>query len=207
MVRIYDAGQIERAMKALQVEASFDCRNLTFCLCRFSKGELISSPLKQQTDFLFLYTGKTQFYALRTDGQLLPVSMGVPGTVIGDVELAGQGNSGLYAHALTETLCLALNLRQNREALNENISFWRFVCKSLCSKVYLVNPREQVAVSVEEKLRLYLQTHEKMQTLSGITELSKTLGCSRRQLERVIGKLCRQGMLISVSKGHYLIKG
>lgn len=204
MERSFGTGEISDALDALKLTAAFDCGGLAFCLCRFARGELLSSPLRKQSDLLFLVSGKVQFYALREDGQMLPVNLGLPGTVIGDVEFAGQGSTVLYAQALTDTVCLALNLEKNREGLNENVSFLHFMLKSLCSKVYLVNPQEQVAVSVEEKLRLYLQVHSG-ETLSGISELAKSFGCSRRQLERMIGKLTRQGLLRPVRKGRYEI--
>lgn len=55
------------------------------------------------------------------------------------------------------------------------------------------------------KLTLYLKACEG-DLLSGISELSKTFGCSRRQLERVIGKFRREGRLCPVRKGHYEIR-
>lgn len=205
MVRSYDVNEVSEALENLKLTDEFICEGLCFSLCRFSKGELLSSPLKSQTDIFFLTRGKVQFYALRSDGQLIPVNLGKVGTVIGDVEFAGQGSTMLYAQALTQVECLALNLPRNRSALEESPSFLRYMLKSLCGKVYLGNPQEQVAVSVEEKLTLYLKACEG-DSLSGISELSKTFGCSRRQLERVIGKFCREGRLCPVRKGHYEIR-
>lgn len=204
MERSYDAGKIADALEALRLSDAFDCGGLSFSLCRFARGELLSSPLRKQSDLLFLVSGKVQFYALREDGRMLPVNLGLPGAVIGDVEFAGQGSTVLYAQALTDTECLALNIENSRERLDENVPFLHFMLKSLCGKVYLVNPQEQVAVSVEEKLGLYLQVHSG-EVLSGISELAKSFGCSRRQLERVIGKFTRQGRLCPVRKGHYEI--
>lgn len=207
MIRSYDSGLVDEIMDSLGLNQQFDCSLMSFSICRFSRGELLSSPLREQTDILFLYSGKVQFYAIRPDGQQIPVNLGRPGAVIGDVEFAGNGTTALYSEALTQTVCLALNLEKNSHILNQNISFLKYLLRILCSKVYLMNSQDQVAISVADKLLLHLQTRCRKAPLCNISELAKSFGCSRRQLERVIRKLCVDGQLRQVRKGCYEFMG
>lgn len=207
VTRSYDSVLVEEMLNKLGLNQQFDCSLMSFSVCRFSRGELLSSPLHVQTDILFLYSGKVQFYAIRPDGQQIPVNLGKRGAVIGDVEFAGNGTTALYSEAMTESVCLALNLEKNGQILNQNTSFLKYLLRVLCSKVYLVSSQNQVAISVEDKLLLHLQARCREMPLCNISELAKSFGCSRRQLERVIHKLCAGGQLRPVRKGCYEFMG
>ena len=205
MKRINDSQVVDAELQQSLLPQTFNCQNLLFSLCLFDKGELLSTPLKKQQDIFFVTHGTVQFYALDAEGRLIPVNTGRAGTLIGDVEFAGTGSTNLFAEALSPVSCLALHLPDNRAVLEASPSFLLYLMKSLCSKVYLVNTSDQVAVSVEEKLRLYVETECPDRIISHISHLANTLGCSRRQLERVIRQMVMRGELQQLRKGLYKI--
>ena len=60
--------------------------------------------------------------------------------------------------------------------------------------------------SIEERFLYYLKYYC-YGSLKSIEEATNYLHCSRRQLQRILKKLCDEGKMIKEGKGKYKIKG
>lgn len=181
----------------------FETKGLGFRLIRYGKHELICGPGKPLEQLLFLVKGSVWVYSLREDGSSVSISRGVGRTVLGTMEFARKGLPAFYTETREETLCVALPLEENRAVLEQDQVFLRFVIGHLAEMIItsaLIGHGEQ---PVEERLLVFLRDIQPDHTLHSINSGLLQFHCSRRQLQRVVRKLCQEGVLKKVGKGVY----
>lgn len=184
----------------------FETAGLRFRLIRYGKHELICGPEKPLEQLLFLVKGSVWVYSLREDGSSVSISRGVGRTVLGTMEFARKGLPAFYTETREETLCAALPLEENRAALEQDRVFLRFVMGHLAEMIItsaMIGHGEQ---PVEERLLVFLRDIQPDHALHGISSGLMQLHCSRRQLQRVVKKLCQEGVLERFGKGSYRLR-
>lgn len=77
---------------------------------------------------------------------------------------------------------------------------------SQSEELCIIGDMEFVYQSVEERFLYYLKYYC-YGSLKSIEEATNYLHCSRRQLQRILKKLCDEGKMIKEGKGKYKIKG
>ena len=60
--------------------------------------------------------------------------------------------------------------------------------------------------TLEEKVLLYLRKIQLNHEISSVTQALQPLHCSRRHLQRVLKKLCDEGLIIKTGRGTYKLK-
>lgn len=184
----------------------FETQGLGFRLIRYGKHELICGPDKPLDQLLFLVKGSVWVYSLREDGSSVSISRGVGRTVLGTMEFARRGLPAFYTETREETLCVALPLEENRAVLEQDRVFLRFVMGHLAEMIVtsaLLGHGEQ---PVEERLLVFLRDIQPDHTLHSINSGLLQFHCSRRQLQRVVKKLCQEGTLERLGKGRYRLR-
>lgn len=204
---IKDEALLRRCLQELNLPEHFDVDRLHPRLCRYEKGELLSGPNISQRYLLFMVSGVAQIYGLGLDGRRIPVNLAKKGSIIGDVEFCSGRNSQIFSEVLKEALFVGFPIALDRPALTNDIRFLRYLLEELSRKVYLTSVSETTAVSVEEKLLVYLREECEDHTLRGIEHATMRLQCSRRQLQRVLSDLCGQGEIEKIGKGVYRLAG
>lgn len=203
---VKDEKLLKKAVQELGLESKFSTRELHLKLCRYQKGELLSGPDIKQKYLLFVVSGAAQIYGVGTEGRKIPVNLAKKGSVIGDVEFCNARNSNLFSEVVKEVLCIAIPIREDRETLEHDIRFLHYLLREISQKVYLTSVSETTAVSVEEKLLLYMREECKEHTLKGVEHATLRLQCSRRQLQRVLKGLCETGKIRRLGKGIYRLE-
>lgn len=202
---ISDQALLERLLVQEGILEHFETRGLDFRLVEYEKGELICAPEKPLEDILFTVRGSVQVYGLNEDGKWLPVSRGVGHAAMGAIEFVQPGLPSFYAEATEDLLCVALPIEQNRETLERDCAFLMYLLKCINSMVVtytLIGRGEQ---SVEERVMTFLRDIQPDHTLHGINQGLMQFHCSRRQLQRVVKRLCDQGRLKKLRKGVYAL--
>lgn len=77
---------------------------------------------------------------------------------------------------------------------------------SQSEELCILGDMEFVYQSIEERFLYYLKYYC-YGSLKSIEEATNYLHCSRRQLQRILKKLCDEGKMIKEGKGKYKIKG
>ena len=108
--------------------------------------------------------------------------------------------------AKTKVKTLGLSLKDNKEKLNQDIKFLHTLLNSIASKLKQSSTNQFVYQSIEERFLYYLKYYC-YGSLKSIEEATNYLHCSRRQLQRILKKLCDEGKMIKEGKGKYKIKG
>ena len=205
MRQITDTARIDAWVKAEHIRDNFDTQELTFGACRFAKGEIIASPDAPLRELLFLVEGAVQIYGIRADGSFSPINfMTAPG-MLGDVEYC-NGLSPFFVEAKTGAVCVSLDVAKYRDSLDRDVRFLHRLLRSFAEKLEYFSMEETISSSVEERVLFYLRSVSPDHELRGIEATLLRLRCSRRQLQRVLGKLIAEGKIRKIGRGHYRLE-
>lgn len=207
MKRINDSGLIDQLVETHQIHRFFDTRGLSFQCLQYQKGEVLCSPLNSIGYLLFLVNGSVQIYALHPDGWKMPVAAisKASGQIFGDVEFCSGKATAFFAEAMEEITCLALPIQDNQERLHQDVRFLHTLLQSISEKFDLCLNAELIFPTLEEKVLRHLEALSD-HTIRNLEETALYLKCSRRQLQRVLKKLCENEMIQKTGRGQYCIK-
>ena len=187
-------------------QAHFRQRPPVIKLVEFEKGEILNDPLKPLDRFYILVRGSVSIYNLTEDGTIRYISKASRGTLLGDMEFSGAGNQSFYIEAAETVLCLAMPFRENQSALENDPVFLRFVLGQLAGKLSLSAGMTVSAQTLEEKVLFFLGKVQADHTISSVNQAFQALHCSRRQLQRVLKKLCDESLIVKMGRGRYRLK-
>ena len=203
MREIHDTEMLERIFSDQQ--SHFCIRPPFLRLLMFEKGELLTHPLNPLDQFLIVIEGHIIIYSLTPEGNVRYIDRGCSGMLLGDMEFSGAIGGMLYTEAVAQVLCLSVPFQENRQALEKDPVFLRFVLSQLAGKLSLSSQIDTMEKTLSEKLLLYLRKIEPTHAIHSVNEAIQILHCSRRQLQRVLKKLCDEGVLIKSGRGCYLL--
>lgn len=123
--------------------------------------------------------------------------------VLGDVEFVRHEKPVYFAQANTKVITIALSIEENQLRLNQDLKFLHFLLNSLVDKLHNKSTNEIMNQSVEEKVMNYMELHP---TLDNVNVACRNLHCSRRQLQRVLKKLCEDKRIVRLEKGKYVLQ-
>ena len=204
MKEILDQNRLEHFFKEQQ--AHFRQRPPMLKLVEFEKGEILNDPLQPLSLFYILVRGSVSIYSLTEDGSIRYISKAAGGTLLGDMEFSGAGNQSFYIEAAERVLCLAMPFRENLAVLEEDPVFLRFVLSQLAGKLSLSAVMTASAQTLEEKVLFFLRKIQPDHSISSVNQTLQPLHCSRRQLQRVLKKLCGEGLVLKTGRGCYRLK-
>ena len=203
MKRIDDPNRIETLLAASGVRGLFDTPGLAFQGFCFEKGEYLVAPGRRMDWLFFLVEGAVRIYGIHESGSLLPVDRLNSPALLGDLEFVEEGRSTFYAEACGRVVCLALYLPPCRDALDRDLRFLHTLLRSYAGKIKLFSEMDITAATIEERVLMYMATACPGRELRGVEAAALQLRCSRRQLQRVLKKLCAEGRAEKTGKGRY----
>ena len=203
MKTVNNPEKLEEVWQSLS--SFFTSRPPVMRLFAFEKEELLNPPDEKLNQFLIVIEGNIIIYSLLQDGSMRHLSIQGPGTLLGDIEYSGNPNPTLFIEAQSQVICLSIPFAQNREILDQDPVFLRVLIRSLADKLSLSSTLDAISVSLYDKVLVYLQQIQPDHRITSVNHAMTMLHCSRRQLQRVLSVLCRQGILIKEGRGQYLL--
>ncbi len=203
MKKIRDPAQIHMWMEKGNIRDCFSTPDLDFQLYRYEKGEQITSPDKRLEELLFVVKGTIRVYGLRNNGTISPVNQQNAPILLGDIEFAEQGPTPFFAEAVTDVICIALAIQPYEKLLHTDIRFLHVLLHAYAEKLQLFAFVEAPAETIADRVLLYLKNFCPTHELNGIEAAVLQLRCSRRQLQRVLQKLCAEGEIEKIGRGRY----
>lgn len=203
MQRLTDAKQIQAYVEKYGVSRNFDTKDITFRAFRYEKGELLSTQGEKSQWLHFVVEGAVRVYDIHEDGSLSPVNVMRAPVMVGDFEFANHGISPFYVEAEEDCLCLSFSMEEYWKPLERDITFLHVLLESYAEKVRLSSMLDISAQSLEEKVMRYLACISKDHEINGTEKTAMVLKCSRRQLQRVLQKLCMEEKIEKVGRGCY----
>lgn len=169
----------------------------------YEKDEMMIHPLKDTKEIQFVVEGEVSIYFIDSNGKQLFVSQTNALCVLGDVEFVRHEKPVYFAQANTKVVTIALSIEENQLRLNQDLKFLHFLLNSLVDKLHNKSTNEIMNQSVEEKVMNYMELHT---TLDNVSVACRNLHCSRRQLQRVLKKLCEDKRIVRLEKGKYVLQ-
>ncbi|WP_322169086.1 cyclic nucleotide-binding domain-containing protein [Acutalibacter caecimuris] len=206
MKYIDQPGLLEQLLDERRIRQRFSTQGLDFQLVQFEKGELLTAPHKPMDALLFLARGRVSIYGLREDGSSFSVFLAGQDVLLGDMEFIRRETLPFFTEALDRVLCVALPVERYRPLLEADARFLRALLRTVSDKFMMFTLLENPAQPLEEKLLALLRTIQPDHILHGINTGTLQLHCSRAQLQRVVRKLCQEGVLRKLGKGEYQLR-
>lgn len=198
---------VSRWLEKSNVRDCFSTPGLEFSVCEYDKGECITTPGKDMDEVLFVVKGTINVYGLGDEGALLPVNRQSAPTLLGDMEFTLHTGSPFFTEADSRVVCLSLPVKKYARRLNSDLKFLHTLLRSYREKLRLFALVDTPARKTEQRVLLYLEKISPAHNLEGINGAVLQLRCSRRQLQRVLSKLCAEGKVIKTGKGRYRLAG
>ncbi len=173
----------------------------SLCALRYAPGEHIFRKAEPLRRLLFFVEGRAKVYNQMENGSSLLVRFYSPFDILGDVELFAFDHYLLDVVAMAETVCLGLDAKTVKQAVDRNSRLLAYLCGRLGVKLAGFNSLTAVNLRypVENRLASYLLTvaNEDGAALDteNLGELADILGTSYRQLSRVVRRFRNDGML------------
>lgn len=203
MEKIKDDKLKQYYIKKSDIESCISSKGLEFSVYRYKKGEQLTSPDKKLNEILLITEGTIRIYGFRNNGTVSPVNQQNAPVIIGDIEFSQQGNPPFFTDAVTDVVCVAVSLKKYAEILKNDVLFLRTLLHSYAQKLQFFAFVDAPAETIEDRVMLYLDKICPDHCLNGIEGAVLQLRCSRRQLQRVLSKLCQEGKVEKTGKGKY----
>lgn len=207
MEKISDEKKINEAVRQLKLPASFDTMPMRFEIRIYDKGEQIVSPMTPLNHFIFVISGLIRVYQLDEDSTIHSIINLSRGEILGYNEFCFNNNDyTLYGEALSRVRCLVLPFKQSGINLKSDCSFLLFLLRHSLLNQIKHSEMTHFYSDLEDKLIFYIENLCTDDTLTSVNNAVDALHCSRRQLQRVLKKLCDNQILVHVKKGCYRLK-
>lgn len=190
-------------LEKLRLAERFETKNLEFFVMKYQPGEFLARPEQPAECFQFIVRGSVSLYYLDENGGRRDVTVIDDGVLLGDMEFVLGNMPFFYTEALSAVVVLALPMKKNRAALEQDCGFLMYLLEQ-AFRVKLFAVRNVVVLpNLEERLLYYLKKDCPRQSFIGMETTAAKLQCSRRQLQRVVKKLEEEGRLVKRGRGCY----
>ena len=205
MYEIRDRQLIERLIRQEKIEENFSRLPETIRLLQFEKGELLTHPMKKLEQFFIIIKGNVSIYGIHDNSNKFDVALSGKGTLLGDMEFSGTEKYPFFTEATETVWCLAIPFWENRKNLENDAIFLRYVLKHMANKLVMSAKMELYPQTLDEKVLIYLKDPISEHCIRSVNDAMTQLHCSRRQLQRVLKKLCEEEKIKKTGRGRYIM--
>ena len=166
---------------------------------RFSKGETIIFPERENNYVYFVIEGSAEACILGAKGTFSSVYMYTEGTFFGEVEQFYKGRKPVSIIALTECVIDILYKDHFLEWLSNDFESTKILIREMAHKLIVDSDtiEELSSLTIKERVLRRIFIHNKNNTLSSLTkgQLSKEVNAPIRSVNRIIEDCMKQGIL------------
>lgn len=179
-----------------------------FELCQFHKGDCLLYQ-GQQLDYLYiLVEGQLKTSHTTANGLTVLNCFAYPISVLGEVEFLNQREVINNIYALQTSYCLRLSIDLYQDILFNDPLFMRYLAQSISYKLYDTNQNSSISMNypVENRLASYLISCENDMIIEdNFVSVAEMIGCSYRQLQRVLNDFCQKKYMRKIKRSCYEI--
>lgn len=186
--------------QAFQIPAHFShWERYTVQYLQFSAGEEILSSGQETKGFYFLLEGQMRVYTLNREGKvcLLTLADASHETLLGDVEYLEQRPSPNNVEAAKD--CTFLQVVYDRQLMETDLALYKFIAGILVRKMSVSseNASRRMLYPLPQRFADYLLAASTNGVFAGsYGDAASILGCSYRQLMRVVSKFYADGLIV-----------
>lgn len=203
MEKIYQPERVAAAIAQSKYRDMLESLPVHPFLARYEAGEFVAAPDQRARLFLIVIEGALSIYFIRDDGSSYSLSYSEKDSILGETEVFGVDNPGIFAEATEPLTCLAVTIDDNRDTLLNNAAFLRVLAESLIRKMAAITMKDAAQPSLRERALAYMRYKCEDGKLKGVESAAFHLHCSPRQLQRILNALEQEGLVRKVGKGAY----
>lgn len=176
--------------------------------CRYyKKDEYLCLENEPISELYFVVKGKTKVIHSMENGKQSMVTFDTPLSILGEIEFMLDVESQNALQAVEDTIVLGISY-QYKQQLIQYHPFLYFVSQYVCHKIIRNDQNNSInqIYTVSQRLCSYIVSKTENHLFhDNYTHLAEYLGCSHRQLLRVLKSLCDQNILRKTGKGYEII--
>ncbi|MGC5771853.1 Crp/Fnr family transcriptional regulator [Paenibacillus pabuli] len=217
MEEVQNEHQLLHYLKKYQLESVFhEPLRPHMTLCHFEKCELICREGELSEYLYVLVEGKIKIFTTSPQDKTLVLCFKTPLEVVGDVEYVRESNIVNTVQAVSPVVMLRIHYQWLAEHASEYAPLLKFLLKIISHKFYIDSnfSNFNLMYPVEVRLASYLLSisteeagtviHEELDAFN-LTDIANLIGTSYRHLNRVIQKLCGDGLIMR-DQGFIMVK-
>lgn len=200
MKTIHDQKIIQNYINQYHIKQYFIKNDASFSLKKYKKGELILQPMMPVHQFYFIVEGSIHIYAIHQNGSMYTLTIDDDLIILGDLEYINHTPSQYFVEARCDVtaLCLEMDEKYRNDCL-----FLQCLLTSLSTKLIQASHFQADYTTLEEKVIAYIKYYCDQQILTHIEKTAMNLHCSKRQLLRILARMCQEGKMNKLKKGTY----
>lgn len=209
--------QLLHYLKQYQLESVFhEPLRPHMTLCHFEKCELICREGEISEYLYVLVEGKVKIFTTSPQDKTLVLCFKTPLEVVGDIEYVRESNIVNTVQAVSPVIMLRIHYQWLAELASDYAPLLKFLLKIISHKFYIDSnfSNFNLMYPVEVRLASYLLSisteeagtvvHEELDAFN-LTDIANLIGTSYRHLNRVIQKLCADGLIMR-DQGFIMVK-
>ncbi|MFC9708411.1 Crp/Fnr family transcriptional regulator [Paenibacillus sp. NPDC056933] len=217
MEEFQNGHQLLHYLKQYQLESVFhEPLRPHMTLCHFEKCELICREGELSEYLYVLVEGKIKIFTTSSQDKTLVLCFKTPLEVVGDIEYVRESNIVNTVQAVSPVVMLRIHYQWLAEHASEYAPLLKFLLKIISHKFYIDSnfSNFNLMYPVEVRLASYLLSisteeagtvvHEELDAFN-LTDIANLIGTSYRHLNRVIQKLCAEGLIMR-DQGFIMVK-
>ncbi|MGX1828384.1 Crp/Fnr family transcriptional regulator [Paenibacillus taichungensis] len=217
MKEFQNQHQLLHYLKQYQLESVFhEPLRPHMTLCHFEKCELICREGETSEYLYVLVEGKVKIFTTSPQDKTLVLCFKTPLEVVGDIEYVRESNIVNTVQAVSPVVMLRIHYQWLAELASDYAPLLKFLLKIISHKFYIDSnfSNFNLMYPVEVRLASYLLSisteeagtvvHEELDAFN-LTDIANLIGTSYRHLNRVIQKLCADGLIMR-DQGFIMVK-
>jgi CRP-like cAMP-binding protein len=217
MEEFQNEHQLLHYLKQYQLESVFhEPLRPHMTLCHFEKCELICREGETSEYLYVLVEGKVKIFTTSPQDKTLVLCFKTPLEVVGDIEYIRESNIVNTVQAVSPVVMLRIHYQWLAELASDYAPLLKFLLKIISHKFYIDSnfSNFNLMYPVEVRLASYLLSisteeagtvvHEELDAFN-LTDIANLIGTSYRHLNRVIQKLCADGLIMR-DQGFIMVK-
>lgn len=203
MKELRDPELLKGYLEKFHIPSLFDTRELPFRLYEYAPGEMINIVHPMEQTMKFFVEGVFDHYTLLEDGTPYLIAHCDGFGFMGDLAFCRRQPQNRYQEVIETVRAVELPLESLRPVLEQDNRFLRFLLDTMAQRMTQSLYVRVSENSARQALLAHLRWACPDHAITNVGDTAYRLNFSRRQLQRVLRDLTREGVLEKTGKGCY----
>lgn len=175
---------------------------------KLNKDEYLLHQGEKLNYIYILLRGKVKVNHINANGNSMLYSFNSPYSIIGDLEFITQSPIINNVIAYEDCICATIFLSKYHEILMNDVFFMKTIAKNLASKLSKSTQNQSISLNypVENRLAAYfIVSHKNSIVQDNFVVVAELIGCSYRQLQRILQLFLDKKYIKKTKRGTYQI--
>ena len=177
-------------------------------IIEINKDDYLLHQGEKLNHIYILLKGKVKVNHINANGNSMLCGFNSPYSIIGELEFITHSSIINNVIAYEDCICATISLSKYHEILINDVFFMKTIAKNLASKLSKSNQNQSILLNypVENRLAAYfIVSHKDYIVQDNFVVVAELIGCSYRQLQRVLKLFLDKKYIKKIKRGTYQI--